>query len=194
MGLFDMATGRRYAIRQRMLMPVPTHRPASPEFRRGFLKLAAASAVLGLLTCVGLAGTVSPPYQIGTWQGFRQAAITYTFDDDLPNQYAIAVPMFNAKGFKMTLFTVTTWLPGGDWSPVQTAASYGHEIASHTVTHPDLSTSSAAVVTNELQNSQSRACGSTPCRRAPWTRTRSSTFPTASSSWRSRRGERPRGA
>jgi len=93
-----------------------------------------AYVLLGLLTTsVGLAGTVSAPYQIGTWQGFRQAAITYTFDDDLPNQYSIAVPMFNAKGFKMTLFTVTIWLPGRAWSLVQTAASFGHEVASHTV-------------------------------------------------------------
>lgn len=137
-------------------MPAPTPLLPDLDLRRALLKLGAVSVILGPLTaCVGLAGTVSAPYQIGSWQGFRQAAITYTFDDDLPNQYSVAVPMFNAKGFKMTLFTVTSWLPGGTWSPVQTAALYGHEIASHTVTHPDLSTSSAAVVTNELQNSQS---------------------------------------
>lgn len=138
------------------LMPAPTPLLPYLDLRRALLKLLAVLVILGPLTaCVGLAGTVSAPYQIGSWQGFRQAAITYTFDDDLPNQYSVAVPMFNAKGFKMTLFTVTSWLPGGSWSPVQTAAYYGHEIASHTVTHPDLSTSSAAVVTNELQNSQS---------------------------------------
>jgi hypothetical protein len=137
-------------------MSAPTPLVPHLDIRRPFLKWGAACVLLGLLyVSTGLAGTVSTPYQIGTWQGFRQAAITYTFDDDLPNQYSIAVPMFNAKGFKMTLFTVTTWLPGGAWSPVQTAASYGHEIASHTVTHPDLSTSSTVVVTNELQNSQS---------------------------------------
>jgi hypothetical protein len=138
------------------LMSAPTPLVPHLDLRRPFLKWGAAYFLLGLLyTSAGLAGTVSGPYQIGTWHGFRQAAITYTFDDDLPNQYSIAVPMFNAKGFKLTLFTVTTWLPGGAWSPVQTAASYGHEIASHTVTHPDLSTSSAVVVTNELKNSQS---------------------------------------
>src|SRR5215471_21797144 len=104
-------------------------------------KKVAAGLVTVLLTApTVLAASVSPPYQIGTWQGFRQGAVTYTFDDDLPNQYSIAVPMFNAKGFKMTLFTVTTWLPGNSWSPVKTAASFGHEIASHTVTHPYLNT------------------------------------------------------
>jgi oligosaccharide reducing-end xylanase len=111
--------------------------------------------IVALITNSALAGTVSPPYQIGTWQGFRQAAVTYTFDDDLPNQYSIAVPMFNAKGFKLTLFTVTTWLPGGSWTPVKTAAAFGHEVASHTVTHPDLSTLSDAAATNEVLNSQS---------------------------------------
>jgi hypothetical protein len=137
-------------------MPVPKRLSANLIFRRALLKLGAIWSCIGLAaTSAGLAGTVSPPYQIGTWQGFRQAAITYTFDDDLPNQFSIAVPMFNAKGFKLTLFTVTTWLPGGAWSPVQAAAADGHEIASHTVTHPNLSSSSPAVVSNELQNSQS---------------------------------------
>jgi oligosaccharide reducing-end xylanase len=111
--------------------------------------------IVVLTTFASRAGTVNPPYQVGTWQGFRQGAVTFTFDDDLPNQYSIAVPMFNAKGFKMTLFTVTTWLPEHSWAPVQTAASYGHEVASHTVAHSDLSTASAATVSNEMLNSQS---------------------------------------
>ncbi len=82
------------------------------------------------------------------------AAISYTFDDDCPNQYAIAVPMFHAAGIKMTLFTVTSWVP--NWSVLQTAASYGDEIASHTVTHADLLNNiSATQLTNEVVNSQS---------------------------------------
>ncbi len=104
------------------------------------------------------AGSVAAPYQIGTWEGFRPAAISYTFDDSLPNQYNEAVPMFHAAGLKMTLFTVTSWVGGANapsWSQVQQAASYGDEIASHTVTHPNLTTVSATQLTNELANSQS---------------------------------------
>ncbi|MGD0251226.1 MAG: polysaccharide deacetylase family protein [Verrucomicrobiota bacterium] len=99
------------------------------------------------------AGSVAAPYQIGTWEGFRPAAISYTFDDDCPNQYVEAVPMFHAAGLKMTLFTVTSW--EGSWSQVQKAAAWGDEIASHTVTHPNLTTVSATQLTNELVNSQS---------------------------------------
>ena len=103
---------------------------------------------------LSLGGPVAAPYEIGTWRGFRPAAITYTFDDDLPNQYAVAVPIFNARGFKLTLFTVPAWLPGGSWEPAQNAAAHGHEIASHTSTHPRLPELSAAQQTTELANSQ----------------------------------------
>jgi oligosaccharide reducing-end xylanase len=101
----------------------------------------------------GRAGTVAAPYQAGTWEGFRPAAISYTFDDDCANQYAVAAPMFHAAGLKMTLFTVTSW--EGSWALVKNDAAWGDEIASHTVTHPDLTTVPFAQLTNELANSQS---------------------------------------
>jgi oligosaccharide reducing-end xylanase len=105
---------------------------------------------------IGRAGSVAAPYEIGAWEGFRSAAITYTFDDNLPNQYAIAVPMFHTAGFKMTLFTVVdTWVGTFTWAQAQNAASLGDEIASHTMTHPSLNSVSATQLTNELANSQS---------------------------------------
>ncbi len=106
------------------------------------------------VTSICRAGNVTPPYQIGTWEGFRPGAVSFTFDDDLPNQYSVAVPMFNARGLKLTLFTVTSWLPGGSWGPIVVAAAAGHEIASHTLTHPDLSSLDAVTVTNEMKLSQ----------------------------------------
>jgi oligosaccharide reducing-end xylanase len=123
-----------------------------PLLRHKNIKLALLLAAL--VASAALAGTVNSPYQVGTWQGFKTAAVSYTFDDDLGNQYSIAVPMFNTKGFKLTLFTVTGWL-GGNYSNVKTAASYGHEIASHTVDHATMSSLSDADQTSECANSQS---------------------------------------
>ncbi len=143
-----------------LFAPLFSRNPLPP--RPQFAIASALAITFSLAVLNAPAGTVNLPYQIGTWEGFRPAAVTYTFDDDLPNQYAKAVPYFNSKGFKLTLFTVTTWLPGGSWSPVQTAASFGHEIASHTVTHPDLSTSTAAVVSNEVINSQTTINANVP--------------------------------
>jgi hypothetical protein len=107
-------------------------------------------AVLAGSVC--FAGTVAAPYQIGLWEGFRPAAISYTFDDDLPNQYVLAVPMFHTAGFKLTLFTVSSWVLS--WPTLKTAASYNDEIASHTVTHVVLTSVSGSQLITELSSSQ----------------------------------------
>jgi hypothetical protein len=60
--------------------------------------------------------------------------------------------MFNEFDFKLTLFTVTSWSP--DWAVLQEAASAGHEIASHTVTHSYLNKMTITQQTTELKNSQ----------------------------------------
>ena len=106
-----------------------------------------------LAACVGSAAFGASPYEIGTWRGFRLAAVSYTFDDGCSNQFSLAVPMFNEKGFKLTLFTViSTMFPG--WPKLQSAAANGHEIASHTMTHPNLSTLTDAQQVTELMNSR----------------------------------------
>ena len=109
-------------------------------------------AILLIAINVGYSRSIEPPYEVGSWQGFRQAAISYTFDDGCPNQFAIAIPMFDEFGFKLTLFTVTDWSP--DWAVLKEAASEGHEIASHTVTHPHLNGLTIEQQTKELKDSQ----------------------------------------
>ena len=111
-------------------------------------------SIMALTASVSLAGLVVSPYEIGTWRGFRSAAISYTFDDGCSNQFAVAIPMFDKKGFKLTLFIVTgnSLFPG--WSKLQNAAIKGHEIASHTVTHANLGQLSDSQQTIELKNSR----------------------------------------
>jgi len=80
--------------------------------------------------------TKSVLYEVATWKGFRDAAVSYTFDDNCPNQLAVAIPMMNSYGFKTTMFVPSSWIK--DWTGLQSAADHGHEIASHTVTHANL--------------------------------------------------------
>jgi len=96
--------------------------------------------------------TVDAPYEVATWWGFRKAAISYTFDDGCPNQLAIAVPLFDEFGFPLTLFAVTDWSP--DWNALRRAAARGHEIASHTVSHPHLDELNEEAQIAELKNSR----------------------------------------
>ncbi len=64
--------------------------------------------------------------------------------------------MFNEFGYKLTMFTVTspTWYMPTHWDALQTAANQGHEIASHTVTHPHLPQLTIENQTTELVSSQ----------------------------------------
>lgn len=101
---------------------------------------------------VGYSGTIEPPYEVGTWSGFRSAAITYTFDDGCSNQYAIAIPMFNEFDFDLTMYPVINW--GLNWTALKIAAAEGHEIGSHTMSHPNLGGLSIERQTTELVNSQ----------------------------------------
>ena len=61
--------------------------------------------------------------------------------------------MFNEYDFKLTLFTVINW--GPNWTGLQNAVSHGHEVASHTLSHPSLGTLSDSAQRIELANSRS---------------------------------------
>lgn len=99
-----------------------------------------------------------PTARIAHFDGDRAAAISYTFDDNLRDQYTVAVPMLNEVGFKGTFFVIAgvtsetvedaekkdgqkrAW-GGITWSELKTMDAQGHEIASHTWTHPNLTKS-----------------------------------------------------
>ncbi len=107
---------------------------------------------LTLISNLVFSQTVPAPYEVGIWSGFRTAAINYTFDDGCSNQFKIAIPLFDKYGFKLTLFTVTGWTP--DWAALRSAAASGHEVASHTVTHPNFGNIALQQQIVELQNSK----------------------------------------
>ena len=92
-------------------------------------------------------------YEVATWFGFKEAALTYTFDDGCANQFAIGIPMFDEFGYKMTLFPVINW-SGDKWDKLQNAARNGHEVASHTVSHPVLAKIAVDQQQQELENSR----------------------------------------
>jgi len=105
--------------------------------------------LLTILTAVTItlkaqAGNVS----VKTWADDKQSAFSFTFDDGFLSQYEIALPILNSYGFKGTFFVITSQLtpalPGywryGSWEQFREIARQGHEIGSHTVTHPDLLT------------------------------------------------------
>src|SRR6266699_2865776 len=108
-----------------------------------------------LLARSAFAQPAEPTARIAQFDGDRPAAISYTFDDNLRDQYTLAVPMLNEVGFKGTFFVI----PGAtaetpeeakkkqslkrawgsiSWPELKEMAAQGHEIASHTWSHPNL--------------------------------------------------------
>ena len=112
--------------------------------------------IMLVIGCAGHSQTIAPNYEVGTWRGFRSVAVTYTFDDACSNQFALAIPMFNEHDFNLTLFTATAtdWIGTPDWTNLQEAADQGHEIASHTVTHTNMSGMGDSLQTFELEQSK----------------------------------------
>lgn len=119
------------------------------------------------LTLVGTAGLLSAcsfnasspdaisaeDVSICKWPQGRTAAISYTFDDNCPNQFSVVVPMLNEFNMKGTFFPVINWL-GGNYEDIKAAAAQGHEIGSHTVSHPNLGELSDEEAQRELHDSR----------------------------------------
>lgn len=115
-------------------------------------------------------GRVAPTARIARFAGDCAAAISYTFDDGLRDQFTHAVPMLNEVGFKGTFFVI----PGSiaettadaerrknakrawgtiTWTELQSMSAQGHEIGSHTWSHRSLPKLTAAEVDTELSKS-----------------------------------------
>jgi oligosaccharide reducing-end xylanase len=116
------------------------------------IKLLISSALV-FVCLVNNAQTAPKPYEVATWAGFRQAAISYTFDDGCSNQFKVAIPLFDEYGFNLTMFTVKDW-SGSNWSALKTASDKGHEIASHTVSHANFSQVTVDKQETELKDSK----------------------------------------
>ncbi|MCF7915144.1 MAG: polysaccharide deacetylase family protein [Spirochaetaceae bacterium] len=90
-------------------------------------------------------------YRIAPWYGFRTSACSITFDDGTLDQYLLAFPELEKRNIKATFFLITDfretgiWKDGSierllfSWEQARTMAAAGHEIASHSSTHADLS-------------------------------------------------------
>ena len=92
-------------------------------------------------------------------QPFQEGLVTITLDDGWATQFTHARPALNARGIKATYGLITRALEQG-WGGYMTTAqaltlvTEGNGIASHTLTHPDLTTLSPQDLTSELQDSQ----------------------------------------
>lgn len=111
--------------------------------------LAASSSVTVVLFAASL-GAAPAAHAAG-------AMVSVTFDDGWSSQYSNALPILEKYGVPATMYIISGSINTPDYmsqAQIQAFASRGDEIASHTVTHPDLAKLSAAQLENELARSK----------------------------------------
>jgi peptidoglycan/xylan/chitin deacetylase (PgdA/CDA1 family) len=98
-------------------------------------------------------------YSITPYQptGFSRPLVSLTFDDGFEGNVTTVLPVLNSYGFKSTQCYATQYVEGQP-AQVQNVLAFknaGHEICSHTVTHPYMTRITLATLTYELTHSQS---------------------------------------
>ncbi len=85
-------------------------------------------------------------FQVAEWKSDRKSAFSFSFDDSFISQFENIRPILNQFGFRGTFYVLplflTEELPGiwryGTWPMFEAMALEGHEIGSHSMTHPHL--------------------------------------------------------
>ena len=90
----------------------------------------------------------------------QQKVVILTFDDGYKSQYSNAKPILDKYGFKATFSIVCNYVGSGDnrmtWKEIKSLQQEGHNIASHTMNHYDLSKLPPQEV--EYEVAQSKQC------------------------------------
>ena len=88
------------------------------------------------------------------WRHDVAGAFTITFDDNSLKQSTVVRPILNAHGVHATWFVPTGTVGPANLALLQQAAAEGHEVASHSITHGDLTTMDSAGADYELRRSK----------------------------------------
>ncbi len=113
--------------------------------------------LVSYLLLVVFTGSAFAAHEITAWPDNKKGALSLTFDDGCPSHASQGGPALDAREVKGTFFVTTDWV--GGWSPGwnfwNSAAGNGHEIASHSMTHPRLTSLSSNEVEEEVSGSKS---------------------------------------
>lgn len=113
-------------------------------------------------------------YTIAPWYSFKEAACSLTFDDGTLDQYVLAFPELEKRNLKATFFLITRYRKRGywydgttkrrlfSWDQARQLREAGHEIGSHSRTHPDL-TKERTLLRWEIGGSLSKLKREIPC-------------------------------
>lgn len=103
-----------------------------------------------------------PADNTSTPQLFKQPLISVTFDDGWESVYKTAMPELQKYGIHTTQYVLsgTESYPGYmSWDQIKTVEKAGHEVACHTVNHPDLTTLDSEDLSKQLNGCKDTLSG-----------------------------------
>ena len=95
--------------------------------------------------------------EIALYRGWRQAATSFTFEDNGPSQISDGAPLLEKYGYRGSFYLVTSWNP--NWDGFQELADKGHEIGSHSASHPNNVGSSDSEIRDSKATIESKIIG-----------------------------------
>ena len=108
-----------------------------------------------------LTACVCGPQSVVPLQSSEPLRIVLTFDDGLKDHLLIAAPELEKRGWRGMFNIVTDWIGKGDeymnWNDVRELVRRGHEVATHTLDHPNLVELLTAGRTNEVRRQLSES-------------------------------------
>ncbi len=123
---------------------------------------AAYATVFHVLHSVGYLVTDDYSLSVYTPTGFNRGLVTLTFDDGWTSIYTNGLPLLKKYSIPSTQYIVSGFL-NDPYEPeymtnaqVKAFITAGHEVGSHTVTHPDLTTLTGTKLRQELVSSKNR--------------------------------------
>ena len=122
-------------------------------------KNAVTATVYHLLSQNGWLITDDFQIDLYNYEGFDRGMVTLTFDDAWEENTETALPIMKQYGFKSVQFYATYYIrnpwPGlNPYVVIKQFIDAGHEIGSHSITHPDLTSISETEVRKELTESK----------------------------------------
>lgn len=112
---------------------------------------------VALIHEIGSVGSLSTDsYEIKK-SSLSRPLISLTFDDNWESVYTNALPVLTANNLKSTQYIITGLVDTPSYmttAEIKEFVAKGHELGSHTVTHPFLTTLTGTQLKNELSNSK----------------------------------------
>jgi peptidoglycan/xylan/chitin deacetylase (PgdA/CDA1 family) len=95
-------------------------------------------------------------YSLSNFKDNLTTAVSITFDDNSKGQFNVAMPILEKYNIPGTFFVITSAVNDSLWAKMPEMIRHGHEIGSHSVTHPHFSQIIDSAIDTELSLSKTK--------------------------------------